>query len=342
MWDVGKPSLSSSSQAAEKPLPSGCCCWPLPGKQAGQRGILGRWFLPRIRLIKVGKHTQSCLGDCALQDASTGQTLQPPEPISGASGPLHPFTCRHEEDAGTKDDVVSGFVELAGCNAESTHEKQNHTQDRENTRGSNSPCRGERERGRKNSAGVRERKKGHGNSAQDRGTSAHFVGEGKGERQREMCRSGGVIQGETKASGDGRRETETKYVRKREQSKATRPCPGCRCCCEAGGRAWEEEGGCGGWWLSWEPACAACTHFALFSSAFRGFMGWRGSPGTIQLLLRGTAARASSSKNSNPNASRRAAQSQILPKGHEHLKEILHFFRTRKELLVLHTALQLH
>lgn len=102
-------------------------------------------------------------------------------------------------------------------------------------------------------------------------------------------------------------------------------------------------GGLWGWWLSWEPACAACTHFALFSSAFRGFMGWRGSPGTIQLLLlRGTAARASSSKNSNPNASRRAAQSQILPKGHEHLKEILHFFRTRKELLVLHTALQLH
>lgn len=70
---------------------------------------------------------------------------QPLEPTPGASGPVHPFTCRHEEDAGTKDDVVSGFVELAGCNAESTHEKQNHTQDRENTRGSNSPCRGERE-----------------------------------------------------------------------------------------------------------------------------------------------------------------------------------------------------
>lgn len=67
------------------------------------------------------------------------------EPTPGASGPAHPFTCRHEEDAGTKDDVVSGFVELAGCNAESTHEKQNHTQDRENTRGSNSPCRRERE-----------------------------------------------------------------------------------------------------------------------------------------------------------------------------------------------------
>lgn len=98
-----------------------------------------------------------------LLDAPAGQVPPPhppaPEPISGASGPLHPFTCRHEEDAGTKDDVVSGFVELAGCNAESTHEKQNHAQDRENTRGSNSPCGGERDRGRKNSAGVRERKK---------------------------------------------------------------------------------------------------------------------------------------------------------------------------------------
>lgn len=35
---------------------------------------------------------------------------------------------------------MSGFVELAGCNAESTHKKQNHTQDRKNTRGSYSPC----------------------------------------------------------------------------------------------------------------------------------------------------------------------------------------------------------
>lgn len=103
-----------------------------------------------------------------------------PEPISGASGPLHPFTCRHEEDAGTKDDVVSGFVELAGCNAESTHEKQNHAQDRENTRGSNSPCGGERERGRKNSAGVRERKKGHGKGAgaRGRGDASTFRGWG--------------------------------------------------------------------------------------------------------------------------------------------------------------------
>lgn len=245
-WDVGKPSPSSSSQAAGKPLPSGCCCLSLPGNQAGQKRILGRWFLLiSIRLIEVGKHAHSCLGDRA--PAGCLIWADSPPPRAHLRSVRHPFTCRHEEDAGTKDDVVSGFVELAGCNAESTHEKQNHTQDRENTRGSNSPCRGERERGRKNSAGVRERKKGHGNSTQarGRGTLAHFVSEGEGERQREMCRSGGVIQGDTKASGDGRRERETKYVRKREQSKATCPCPGCRCCCEPGGCAWEVEGGCG-------------------------------------------------------------------------------------------------
>ena len=110
-----------------------------------------------------------------------GSTPHPPEPISGASGPVHPFTCGHEEDAGTKDDVVSGFVELAGCNAESTHEKQNHTQDRENTRGSNSSCGGGRERGRKNSAGVRERKMGHGNGAgaRGRGDASTFRGWGR-------------------------------------------------------------------------------------------------------------------------------------------------------------------
>lgn len=97
-----------------------------------------------------------------LQDALAGQPSHHLEPTSGASGPVHPFTCRHEEDASTKDDVVSGFVELAGCNAESTHEKQNHTQDRENTRGSNSPCGGERKRGTKNSEGVREGKRHKG------------------------------------------------------------------------------------------------------------------------------------------------------------------------------------
>lgn len=33
------------------------------------------------------------------------------------------ITCRHEEDASTQDDVMSSLVELAGCDAESTHEK---------------------------------------------------------------------------------------------------------------------------------------------------------------------------------------------------------------------------
>lgn len=51
------------------------------------------------------------------------------------------LTCRHEEDAGTQDDVVSSLIELAGCDAESTHEEQNHTQDREDARGPHSPWR---------------------------------------------------------------------------------------------------------------------------------------------------------------------------------------------------------
>lgn len=59
---------------------------------------------------------------------------------------------------------MSSFVELAGCNAESTHEKQNHTQDRKNTRGSNSPCGGERERGRDNNVHVREKNQGCGSN----------------------------------------------------------------------------------------------------------------------------------------------------------------------------------
>lgn len=130
---------------------------PDTGTPSSHRGLhAARWrgFLiglssPLGRLIGAGKHS-------------------PPVPQS----PSHacPVTCRHEEDAGTKDDVVSGFVELAGCNAESTHEKQNHTQDRKNTRGSNSPCGGERERDRDNSARVRERKRGCGGSMGQRGT----------------------------------------------------------------------------------------------------------------------------------------------------------------------------
>lgn len=50
------------------------------------------------------------------------------------------ITCRYKEDAGTQDDVVSSLVELAGCDAESSHEKQNHAQDWENARGPHSPC----------------------------------------------------------------------------------------------------------------------------------------------------------------------------------------------------------
>lgn len=88
---------------------------------------------------------------------------------------------------------MSGFVELAGCNAESTHEKQNHTQDWEDTRGSNSPCGGERERGRKNSTGVRERKTGHGNGAGARG--------GRGDTST-FCRWG--QRGETEGKMSGR------------------------------------------------------------------------------------------------------------------------------------------
>lgn len=154
-----------------------------------------------------------------------GSHPTPLKTISGASGPVHHFTCRHEEDAGTKDDVVSGFVELAGCNAESTHEKQNHTQDRENTRGSNSPCGGERERGRKNSAGVKERKKGHGNSGGARGHEHVLCVEAKG-RDRGQRAGKGLIQRGIKVLGDGGRERETKCVRKRERSKAAVSFPG--------------------------------------------------------------------------------------------------------------------
>jgi hypothetical protein len=50
------------------------------------------------------------------------------------------ITGRHEEDASTQDDVMSSLVELAGCDAKSTHEKQNHTEDREDARGPHRPC----------------------------------------------------------------------------------------------------------------------------------------------------------------------------------------------------------
>lgn len=87
-----------------------------------------------------------------------------------------PFTCRHEEDAGTKDDVMSGFVELAGCDAEATDEKQNHTQDRENTRGPYSPWSRERwgRKGRKNSRQMRQ-----GGRGQGRPTDGRQVGKGE-------------------------------------------------------------------------------------------------------------------------------------------------------------------
>lgn len=117
----------------------------LRSEQAGWRGILVVLLSAQIRLIRAGKCTHSCLGNCTFADVLAGQPPNPWSPPPGHQALCTPFTCRHKEDAGTKDDVVSGFVELAGCNAESTHEKQNHTQDRENTRGSNSPCRRERE-----------------------------------------------------------------------------------------------------------------------------------------------------------------------------------------------------
>lgn len=64
------------------------------------------------------------------------------------------ITCRHEEDAGTQDDVVSSLVELTGCDAESAHEKQNHAQDRENARGPDGPCGTRAVRERENGTAV--------------------------------------------------------------------------------------------------------------------------------------------------------------------------------------------
>lgn len=51
------------------------------------------------------------------------------------------LTCRHEEDAGAQDDVVACLVKLARCDAEATHEEQDHTQDGEDTGGPHGPCR---------------------------------------------------------------------------------------------------------------------------------------------------------------------------------------------------------
>lgn len=137
------------------------------------------------------------------------------------------------------------------------------------------------------------------------------------------------------------KERETKCVRTREWSKATLPCPGHCCCHKAGGSAWRGRGGCvAGDWAGSLPALSVPPH-TVFPSGFGGTVSWRGSPGTIQLLLQqGSAAQAYTSKNSNPNASCRVAQSRILPKGQEHLKEIF-FFRAEKELVVPCTALQL-
>lgn len=76
--------------------------------------------------------------------------------VSLASGPpgAAALTCRHEEDAGTQNDVVSSLIELAGCDAESAHEEQNHTQDREDARGPHSPWRTQWV-GRENAMAVR-------------------------------------------------------------------------------------------------------------------------------------------------------------------------------------------
>lgn len=202
---------------------------------------------------------------------------------------------------------MSGFVELAGCNAESTHEKQNHTQDRENTRGSNSPCGGERERGRKNSAGVKERKKGHGNSGGAGGHEHVLCVEAKG-RDRGQRAGQGVIQKGIKALEGGGRERETKCVRKRERSKAALRFPGR--CHKTGGPVQGGGEGCGP--VSELGACPCCLSALMlcFAPLFGGTTGWTGSPCTIQLLLPcGADTPARSSKSSNPNTSRRAAQS---------------------------------
>lgn len=44
-------------------------------------------------------------------------------------------TCRHEEDAGAEDDVVAGPVELAGGDAKTSHEEQDHAEDGEDAGG---------------------------------------------------------------------------------------------------------------------------------------------------------------------------------------------------------------
>lgn len=80
----------------------------------------------------------------------TGPSVQPllwTQPVArpGDADPrplaAHPcLTCRHEEDARAQDDVVACLVKLACRDAEATHEEQDHTQDREDTRGPHGPC----------------------------------------------------------------------------------------------------------------------------------------------------------------------------------------------------------
>lgn len=77
---------------------------------------------------------------CTLSSTSPLGTARPgdaqPRPLTA-----HPcLTCRHEEDARTQDDVVACLVKLACGDAEATHEEQDHTQDREDTRGPHGPC----------------------------------------------------------------------------------------------------------------------------------------------------------------------------------------------------------
>lgn len=93
----------------------------------------------------------SPLSSRSSQPASTQTSAFSPLAGPGLPGSVV-ITCGHEEDAGTQDDVVSSLVELAGCDAESTHEKQDHTQDRENARGSHGPCGTWRARERKSVA----------------------------------------------------------------------------------------------------------------------------------------------------------------------------------------------
>lgn len=61
--------------------------------------------------------------------------------VSQLNKALHGLTCRHEEDACAKDDIVAGLVELTGSYTQATHEEQDDAEDGEDTRRSHGPYR---------------------------------------------------------------------------------------------------------------------------------------------------------------------------------------------------------